>query len=104
MDEAAPEPDESKREPVELPIEGELDLHTFQPKEVKSLVNDYLVACQEKGILEERIVHGKGIGNLRRMVHALLAKHPAVISFALAHEMHGGWGATVVRLKAAGKG
>jgi DNA-nicking Smr family endonuclease len=93
------EPEESKGKPVEVPIEGELDLHTFQPREIKSLVNDYLIACQEKGILEVRIVHGKGIGNLRRTVHALLAKHPAVISYSLAHEMQGGWGATMVKLK-----
>jgi DNA-nicking Smr family endonuclease len=85
-------------EPVELPINGELDLHTFQPKEIKELVPDYLQACREKGILTVRIVHGKGIGNLRRTVHSILSKNPNVISFALAGEQFGGWGATMVSL------
>jgi DNA-nicking Smr family endonuclease len=86
-------------EPVQLPIDGVLDLHTFQPREVKALVLDYLAACQERGILEVRIIHGKGIGNLKRTVHALLAKHPEVISFSLDHPQFGGWGATVVSLR-----
>jgi DNA-nicking Smr family endonuclease len=86
-------------EPIQLPIDGVLDLHTFQPREVKGLVLDYLAACQERGIPSVRIIHGKGIGNLQRTVHALLAKHPEVISFALASEAFGGQGATIVRLR-----
>ena len=86
-------------EPIELPIDGVLDLHTFQPREVKELVSDYLAECRARGILRVRIIHGKGIGNLRRTVHALLAKHPDVISFALAGEAFGGWGATIAHLK-----
>jgi DNA-nicking Smr family endonuclease len=86
--------------PVELPIDGVLDLHTFQPREVKDLVSAYLAACRERGIFRVRIIHGKGIGNLRRTVHALLAKNPEVMSFALAHPQLGGWGATVVELRA----
>ncbi len=85
-------------EPIELPIDGVLDLHTFNPREVKDLVPDYLVACQERGILQVRIIHGKGIGHLRRTVHAILSKHPAVVTFTLDHEQLGGWGATLVRL------
>ncbi len=85
--------------PIELPIDGVLDLHTFQPRQVKDLVLDYLAACREKGILGVRIIHGKGIGNLRRTVHALLAKHPDVVSFSLAGEVLGGWGATMVHLR-----
>ena len=85
--------------PIEQPIDGVLDLHTFQPREVKDLVADYLAACQERGILQVRIIHGKGIGNLRRTVHALLAKNPEVVSYALDHPQFGGWGATVVTLR-----
>ena len=82
-------------DPVELPIDGVLDLHTFNPREVKDLVPDYLAACQARGI------HGKGIGNLRRTVHAMLSKHPEVSSFTLDHPQFGGWGATVVQLRPA---
>jgi DNA-nicking Smr family endonuclease len=85
--------------PIQLPIDGVLDLHSFQPREVKDLVLDYLAACQEKGILQVRIIHGKGIGNLRRTVHVLLAKHPEVIDYGLDHPLFGGWGATIVNLR-----
>jgi DNA-nicking Smr family endonuclease len=91
-------------EPFELPIDGVLDLHTFNPREIKDLVPDYLAACQERGVLEVRIIHGKGIGNLRRTVHAILSRHPEVISFSLDHELFGGSGATLVRLREASAG
>ena len=86
-------------EPIQLPIDGALDLHTFKPREVKELVLDYLAACQAAGILEVRIIHGKGIGQLRRTVHSILSKHPQVISYTLDHPQFGGWGATMVRLR-----
>jgi len=86
-------------EPIQLPIDGALDLHTFQPREVKDLVPDYLAACLERQIFQVRIIHGKGVGHLRRTVHAILAKHPAVASFTLDHPQFGGWGATIVYLK-----
>src|SRR5437773_11871333 len=86
-------------EPVQLPIDGVLDLHTFKPRELKDLVPDYLAACRERGIFQVRIIHGKGIGNLRRSVHAILSKHPAVVSFTLDHPQYGGSGATIVYLK-----
>jgi len=86
--------------PIELPIDGVLDLHTFQPREVKELVPDYLDECRERGIFEVRIIHGKGMGALRRSVHAILSRLPEVASFGLAMADAGGWGATLVRLRA----
>ncbi len=99
MDPVDPQP--GNPEPFQLPIEPELDLHTFRPRDVKDVVTAYLDACVEKGLREVRIVHGKGIGNLRRTVHALLARDPRVESYALATEAFGGWGATIVRLRPA---
>lgn len=85
-------------DPVELPIDGVLDLHTFRPKEIKTLVPEYLEACRSRGILRVRLIHGKGIGNLRRTVHALLERQSGIVSFALASAAFGGWGATIVHL------
>ena len=87
-------------EPIPLPVDGVLDLHMFRPQDVKDLVLDYLAECRQRGILQVRIIHGKGIGNQRRTVHAILEKHPAVISFTLDHPQFGGWGATLVQLRA----
>lgn len=86
-------------DPVPMPITDELDLHTFRPKDVKDLVPTYLAECRQQGILTVRVIHGKGIGNLRRTVHALLERDSNVESFAGASEQLGGWGATMVRLK-----
>jgi DNA-nicking Smr family endonuclease len=83
-----------------IPIDGTLDLHTFAPREVKELVPAYLRECGARGILQVRIVHGKGTGSLRRQVHAILARMPEVARFTLAGESGGGWGATLVTLKA----
>jgi len=88
-------------EPVPLPIDGVLDLHTFRPQEVKDVVSEYLIECRARGILRVRVIHGKGIGNLRRTVHALLARDPSVSEFQLAGEAFGSWGATIVWLKPA---
>jgi DNA-nicking Smr family endonuclease len=85
--------------PLSLPIDGVLDLHTFRPQDVKEVVTDYLEACRQANVLEVRVIHGKGIGQLRRTVHALLAKLPCVRAFALAHPLYGGDGATMVHLR-----
>ena len=84
---------------VKIPIEGALDLHTFSPKDVKDLVPDYLEECLRRGITEVRIIHGKGTGTLKAIVHGLLRKNPSVASFEDADPMAGGWGATLVRLR-----
>ncbi|MBW1784536.1 MAG: Smr/MutS family protein [Deltaproteobacteria bacterium] len=86
-------------EPVKVPIDGILDLHTFAPQEVSSVVDEYLRACLKEGIHDVRIIHGKGKGVLRRIVHARLEKDPRVLHFGL-DPGPSGWGATVVRLRA----
>jgi len=86
-------------EPVRIPITGELDLHTFQPREVASLLDDYLAECARAGLREARIVHGKGTGALRETVQAWLRRSPRVASFRLGDERTGGWGATLVTLR-----
>jgi len=83
----------------EIPIDGVLDLHTFSPREVKDLVPDYLLACRARGISQIRIIHGKGTGSLRRMVHSLLDRLDYVESYHTPEMAGGGWGATVLRLK-----
>ena len=84
---------------VSIPIDGILDLHNFSPKDIRYLVPDYLEECYRAKIFHVRIVHGKGVGNLRRTVHAILDKLTLVASYRLADERAGGWGATLVELK-----
>lgn len=85
-------------EPVQIPVDGVLDLHTFAPQDVGSVVEEYLRVCLEKGIYEVRIIHGKGKGVLRRTVHALLEKHTKVLDFKI-DTGPSSWGATIVYLK-----
>ena len=89
---------ESPEDPIEVPITGELDLHTFRPKEVRELVPDYIDECLRRGIYSLRIIHGKGNGPLRELVHKKLRQHSAVASFRLGDEQTGSWGATLVQL------
>ncbi len=86
-------------QPIELEIDGVLDLHTFKPREVAELLEDYLAACLDKGILDVRIIHGKGKGILRDKVRSILKRHAPVDTFSEAPLEAGSWGATVVRLK-----
>ena len=83
---------------IELPIDGVIDLHTFSPKDAADVVEEYIYACAEKQIYEVRIIHGKGKGVLRRIVHSLLERHPLVTGFSL-DSGGSGWGATVAYLK-----
>ena len=85
--------------PVKIPIEDILDLHTFHPKEIPELLEDYFTACIEADIFSVRIIHGKGKGVLRERVHGLLEKSVRVRSYQIAPPEAGGWGATLVALK-----
>jgi DNA-nicking Smr family endonuclease len=87
--------------PVVMPINGTLDLHTVRPDEIGELLPEYLRECAARGVLEVRVVHGKGTGALRRMVHALLSRSPLVAGYRTADEAAGGWGATLVTLRPA---
>jgi DNA-nicking Smr family endonuclease len=92
--------DSDDREDIAIPpLTDELDLHTFVPKECADVVEEYLHAAQEQGFKLVRIIHGKGTGTLRRIVHGVLDKHPAVASYSLAAGS-GSWGATLVELQA----
>jgi DNA-nicking Smr family endonuclease len=84
---------------VRIPIEDWIDLHTFSPKEIPSLLEEYLLECQKKRFREVRIIHGKGKGIQRSIVHSFLKKSPAVESFRSAPPEAGAWGATFVLLK-----
>lgn len=83
---------------VDQPIDGTLDLHTFDPREVEDLLADYLEACRERGILEVRVVHGKGTGVLRARVRSILDRLGVVARHRPADGEAGGWGATLVTL------
>ncbi len=86
-------------EPFVLPIGEELDLHAFAPRDVASVVEEYLGECRARGVLLVRVVHGRGRGVQRAEVRRLLARLPGVGSFADAPPSRGGWGATIVRLE-----
>ena len=79
----------------EVPIEDTIDLHTFQPKEIRSVVEEYLYQAIERGFPQVRIIHGKGIGVQREVVHSILEKHPDVSGFSDL----GDRGSTVARLR-----
>lgn len=84
---------------MRLPITDELDLHTFQPRDLGVLIPAYFEECRGKGIHEVRVIHGKGTGTLRTTLHALLRRSPLVARFRSGDESSGSWGATIVTLR-----
>lgn len=92
-------PESPFSEPVVLPIEDSIDLHAFSPKDVPSVIEEYLEQCSRAGINEVRIIHGRGKGIQRRIARSILEKHFLVLSFEDAPPESGGWGSTVVVLK-----
>ncbi len=104
-------PEPSSTEPADspfddsivLPIEDAIDLHAFSPRDIPSVVEEYLEQCHQAGFHEVRLIHGRGKGIQRRVVRTLLEKHPEkfpwILSFKDAPAESGGWGATIVQLK-----
>lgn len=90
--------DNNQNDVIHMPIDGTLDLHTFNPGDIRELIKDYIDVCLEERIFEIRIIHGKGKGVLREKVHSILRKHPLVEEFSL-DPGASGWGATIVRLR-----
>lgn len=86
----------------DYPVDGTLDLHMFQPKDVKSALAEYLHECRTRGILHVRIIHGKGQGVLREIVHSFLKKSPYVLEFRTSPDVSG-WGVTLAVLAPMGK-
>ena len=86
-------------EPVEIPITDSLDLHSFSPKEIRDVVEAYLVEAHKKGFRIVRIIHGKGVGVQREIVRNVLSETYFVKSFKNAPEFSGSWGATIAELE-----
>ena len=84
-------------DPVRVPIEEALDLHSFAPADVVSVAEEYLYQAQEAGLTIVRLIHGRGRGVQRAAVQRMLCSHPAVEDYADAAESH--LGATVVRIR-----
>jgi DNA-nicking Smr family endonuclease len=93
------DPESPFSEPIVLPIEDSIDLHAFHPKDIPSVVEEYLRQCGQAGLTEVRLIHGRGFGVQRNIVRSILQKHPEVLSFRDAPAESGGWGATLVVLK-----
>lgn len=87
-------------EPFEVPIEDFIDLHPFRPREVKEVAEEYLMAAREKGFRQVRLIHGRGLGVQREILRSLLERLDFVEQFRDADPTGGGWGATVVLLRA----
>ena len=92
-----PRPETSDQRPVtRIPIEDSIDLHAFAPRDVVSVVEEYVTAAHEAGLREVRLIHGRGKGIQRGLVQQALERHPLVVEFWDAPETH--LGATVARL------
>ncbi|MGD1071391.1 MAG: Smr/MutS family protein [Bryobacteraceae bacterium] len=85
-------------EPFRIPVTSVLDLHSVPPRDVKPVVEEYLLEARRLGLKALRIVHGRGIGVQREMVRGVLSRTPFVTAYRDAPAEAGGWGATVVDL------
>ena len=86
-------------EPVRIPITDVFDLHTIPPRDVREVVEEYLIEAHRMGLRALRIIHGRGIGVQREMVRTVLSRTPFVTDFRDAPAEAGGWGATIVTLR-----
>jgi DNA-nicking Smr family endonuclease len=89
---------DAEPDPVTVPIEDSLDLHSFPPRDIPEIVEEYLHAARAAGLREVRLIHGRGQGVQRARVHSLLARLPGIAAAFDAPSERGGWGATVVVL------
>src|SRR5919202_1858350 len=87
--------------PVILPIEREIDLHAFAPRDIPSVVEEYINAASAAGLCEVRLIHGRGRGVQRGIVQATLDRHPRVVEFWDDTASH--LGATIARLASASR-
>jgi DNA-nicking Smr family endonuclease len=102
LEDATSEPEDemlSEDTTLELEITDILDLHSFPPREIKGLVQEYLEVAYEQGLRQLRIIHGRGIGVQRKTVRRILERHPRVQAYGDAPAEAGGWGATWVEMK-----
>ena len=94
-----PEDSRAPEDAVRVPLTGELDLHPFSPRDIPSVVEEYVRACHEEGIRHLRLAHGRGRGVQRAVVQRVLRSLPEVETFGDAPPGAGGWGATVATLR-----
>ena len=90
---------DSEDEPVRIPITDVFDLHTVPPRDVRAVVEEYLLEAHRAGLRALRIIHGRGIGVQREMVRSVLSQTPFVAEYGDAPLEAGGWGATIVTLR-----
>jgi dsDNA-specific endonuclease/ATPase MutS2 len=86
-------------EPIRIPITDVFDLHTVPPRDVRAVVEEYLIEAHRMGYRALRIIHGRGIGAQREMVRSVLSRTPFVTEFRDARAEAGGWGATIITLR-----